>query len=362
MHYERPNIRRMQGYLSGEQPDDPDTIKLNTNENPYPPSPKVQAVIQQFSAESFRRYPPPMANSFRDTAAGLHGLSRENIIATRGGDELLRLVITTFVEPGKAIGMTAPTYSLYPVLAQIQNCPTVAIPLQPDWSLPDDFARQMNKKQVKLTLLVNPHAPSGTLLPLEQLTLILDELDSLLLLDEAYIDFVDHAYSTTQLVRRHPNLIILRTLSKGYSLAGLRFGYGIAPPALIDPMLNKTKDSYNLGLLEQKIAECALADQTYAQQNHTRVIAERHRLQTRLATLDFKVAESQANFVLATVTGCPASLMYQKLKDRQILVRYFDSPDLMDKLRITIGLPGENQQLEAAMTEILRAQRQSGKH
>ncbi|MDC0069471.1 aminotransferase class I/II-fold pyridoxal phosphate-dependent enzyme, partial [Gammaproteobacteria bacterium] len=160
MNFERENIRRMAGYVSGEQPDNELTIKLNTNENPYPPSPQVNEVLRQFNPESLRRYPPATAQKFRQLAAELHAVDLKNVIATRGGDELLRLVITTFVGPGEKIGMTDPTYSLYPVLAQIQDCPIVEVPLMADWTLPGAFADSMNNAKVKLTFLVNPHAPS----------------------------------------------------------------------------------------------------------------------------------------------------------------------------------------------------------
>ena len=178
MSFERENIRRMHGYTSGEQTGDKGTIKLNTNENPYPPSPKVREILQSIDVDALRKYPPATADNFRDVAAELHGVSRDNVIATRGGDELLRLVITTFVDPGELIGMTEPTYSLYPVLAQIQGCPTIEIPMANDWSLPADFARQLNDRQVKLTLLVNPHAPSGALIPYDRLVELATDLDS----------------------------------------------------------------------------------------------------------------------------------------------------------------------------------------
>ena len=356
MNYQRENIRRMTGYASGEQPDNELTIKLNTNENPYPPSPQVSQVLAQFKPESLRRYPPATAQKFRQLAAELHGLDLENVIATRGGDELLRLVITTFVDPGEKIGMTDPTYSLYPVLAQIQNCPIAEVPLLDNWALPDEFARRMNDAKVALTFLVNPHAPTGALLPIGQVSKLASELNSILLLDEAYIDFVDHDYQTSQLVKQHDNLVILRTLSKGYSLAGLRFGYGLADHALIEPMLNKTRDSYNLDLISQQIAEAAIEDQAYVRGNWQKVIAERNRLKARLHDLGLLCADSQANFLLATIPESinpSAAELYQKLKERHILVRYFKAERLNDKLRISVGTREENNQLLATLEEIL---------
>ena len=348
MYYERENIKKMQGYVSGEQPEGRNTIKLNTNENPYPPAPDIQDVIANFSSESLRRYPPARADKFRELAASLHEVERSNIIATRGGDELLRLLITTFVNPGEAIGMTSPTYSLYPVLAQIQDCPSVMIPLNDDWSLPSNFTQQINEANCKLTFLVNPHAPSGKLVDTDTLTTIASELNSVLLIDEAYVDFVDADYDSMPLVRDNDNVIILRTLSKGYSLAGLRFGYGIGPEELIKPMMDKTRDSYNLDLIGQQIAETAISNRDYAMKNCHRVAGERNKLSESFLELGLTSEESQTNFLLVTIPvefTFTAKQLYEELKAKGILVRYFADEKVADKLRISIGLPQENKKL-----------------
>ena len=356
MSFERENIHRMSGYVSGEQPDDPQTIKLNTNENPYPPTPAVDDVLAGFSRTRLRRYPPPTAIAFREAAARLHGLQPENVIATRGGDELLRLLITTFVDPGQPIGMTDPSYSLYPVLAQIQDCPVVTQPMTPDWQPADDFADRMNAAGVRLTFIVNPHAPSGALMPVGRVDELARDLNSILVLDEAYIDFVDHDYATTPLVREHDNLVILRTLSKGYSLAGLRFGYGLGPASLIEPMLTKTRDSYNLDAISQEVALAALADQAHAKNTWQAVIRDREKLAADLRELGLDSPPSQANFLLVSVPGglpYKAPEIYQKLKELHILVRYFDLPGLQDRLRISLGTPDENRRLMNAMRSLL---------
>lgn len=356
MSFERDNIRRMQGYSSGEQPDDDLTIKLNTNENPYPPSPAVARVLASINPGDLRRYPRPTALPFRQVAAQLHQVSPNQVIATRGGDELLRLVITTFVDPGEKIGVTVPSYSLYPVLAQIQDCPLIEVPLDDNWQPPDDFADQMNAAAAKLTMLVNPHAPSGVQLTGDRISAIADQLDGLLLLDEAYIDFAQSTASASGLINRHPNLIILRTLSKGYSLAGLRFGYGLGAPELIEPMTTKTRDSYNLDHISQAIAEAALADQAYARNTWQQVIEERSRLRQALHDLGLSSPPSEANFLLVSIPDTApvnASGLYQALKERHILVRYFAQPRLDDKLRISIGSRAENDQLLAALQEVL---------
>lgn len=356
MNFERDNIRQMAGYTSGEQPLDPNTAKLNTNENPYPPSPAVQQVLDEFTVDALRRYPPPDSNNFRDAAAALHGVSRDNIIATRGGDELLRLVITTFVDPDQVIAMSDPTYSLYPVLSQVQGARTIRIPLADDWSLPANFADEANRAGARLTFVVNPHAPSGRLLPVKAIERIADSLDGLLLLDEAYVDFIDPeaGYDAVPLIGKFDNVIILRSLSKGYSLAGLRFGYGIGPEPLIEPMRTKTRDSYNLDAISQRLAEAAIKDQTYARESWQSVREERVRLQRSLSALGMGAPDSHGNFLLATVPDSmpPAAAVYEALKQDGILVRYFSTDRLDDKLRISIGTPEENNRLVTALRKL----------
>ena len=357
MRYERDNIKGMQAYVSGEQPEDKQAIKLNTNENPYPPAPEIQQVIANFDVEALRRYPPASADKFRDLAASLHAVERNNIIATRAGDELLRLLITTFVNPGETIAMTDPTYSLYPVLAQIQDCPVVMVPLNEDWSLPHNFARQVNEANCKLALLVNPHAPSGKLLSTDTLASIASELDCVLLIDEAYVDFIDVEYDSIPLIIEQDNIVVLRTLSKGYSLAGLRFGYGIGAQSLIAPMLEKTRDSYNLDLLSQLIAEVAISSRDHAMENCRKVIVQRNILRESLLQLGFDCDASQANFVLATVPagfGCSAQQLYEELRNRGIYIRYFADPKLRNKVRISIGLPEENEKLINSIKSLQR--------
>lgn len=344
-HYERDNIQRMTGYTWGEQPGSSDVIKLNTNENPYPPSPSVAKALAGVDVHRLRRYPPPLANDFRDQAASLHGVERDGLIATNGGDELLRLLVTTFMEPGTPLATTAPSYSLYPVLAAVQGSATVEVPLGPDFTLPKDLAQRANAAGAGLTCVVNPHAPTGNLFPIAELDRLAAELDGLLLVDEAYVDFVDpdQDHDAVGLIRRHPNVILLRTLSKGYALAGLRFGYGIAQPHIIAPMLEKTRDSYNLDLIAQVLATAAISDHNWAKANAERVRAERRRLHDRLLALGFEVPPSQANFLFARVpAGHEALQLKQELQAAGILLRHFTAPGLDDRLRISIGSEQEN--------------------
>ena len=356
MSYERPNIQRMTGYSSGEQPQQAKVIKLNTNENPYPATPAVAKALANFRVDDLRRYPQPFANEFRKVAAQYHQVEIDNIIPTNGGDELIRLLITTFVDPGQSIALAEPSYSLYPVLAEIQDCPIHRIDLNDDWSMGTDFPKQLNATGAKLAFIVNPHAPSGRLSSVDELRRVAQAFAGVLVIDEAYIDFIDPdiAHNSVDLIREFNNVVILRTMSKGYSLAGLRFAYGIAPKTLIAPMLYKTRDSYNTDAIAQALATAALADREAAAIGWQKVRTERTRVANALTALGFTCAPSQSNFLLAQVPNTDARFensellareCYQRLKDDGILIRYFDMPRLRDKLRITIGTAQENDAL-----------------
>jgi len=364
MPYERDNIQAMTGYVPGEQPKQTGVIKLNTNENPYPAPAAVAEALEGIRVEQLRRYPSPLADGFRQAAADYHALSPEHFMATNGGDELLRLAVTTFVEPGRAIGVAEPSYSLYPVLADIHDCPVVKVSLAEDWSLPDDYADRLNEAGVQLAFVVNPHAPSGHLLGVDVLTALARAFDGVLVIDEAYVDFIDpeYHYSTLPLVQSHDNVLVLRTLSKGYSLAGLRFAYGIGAPSLLAPMLYKTRDSYNTDFISQELATAALRAHGEAAVSWAKVRKERSRLYQALTGRGFDCVPGQANFLLAT---CPAFAdmsaeqtafhLYGQLKKAGILIRYFDQPRLRDKLRITVGTPEENDALLSQLARLLDA-------
>lgn len=350
MSYERDNIRRMAGYQSGEQPLDARTIKLNTNENPYPPAPGVQAALAGFDVRMLRTYPQPTADRLRDRLAALHRVARNQLIVTHGGDEGLRLAMTTFVDPGAAFGMADPSYSLYPVLAEIQDAQVVSVPLGADWRLPDDFADRMNGAGVRLSCVVNPHAPSGVLQDADAIADLARRLSGVLLVDEAYVDFVDPArgHDLAPLTGKLDNLLLLRTFSKGYSLAGLRLGYLIGAPGLIEPLLEKTRDSYNVDAVSQALGEAAIVDRAYAAETWRRVREDRERLRHGLAQAGLDALPSESNFLLARVPATSrldAAAVYAALKQRGILVRYFDVPGLDDRLRITVGTTEQNQRL-----------------
>lgn len=358
MSYERENIRRMAGYQWGEQPDDPDTIKLNTNENPYPPSPLIGQALAAMDPAALRVYPQPTAEPLRRRVADLHDLDAQNIIITNGGDEGLRLAMTTFVDPGQTFAMAEPSYSLYPVLAQVQDARLTKIPLQDDWLPPADLAETLSAAGARLVCLVNPHAPSGTLMDVEPIAQLAHEFDGVVLVDEAYVDFVDphRGYNLMPLVRDLDNLLILRTFSKGYSLAGLRLGYLAGATPLIEPMLWKTRDSYNINAISQVLGMAALEDRSWASDSWQRVRDSRARLSGALSQLGFAVNPSETNFLLVKVPAhcpLPADRLQQHLKARGILVRYFDAPLLSDKLRITVGTDEQNQRLVQVLQETL---------
>jgi histidinol-phosphate aminotransferase len=354
MTYERAHLKAMQGYTPGQQPDTP-AIKLNTNENPYPPGPAVARALSSFALDMLRRYPDPLAGAFRTSAARLHRLAPENVIATNGGDELLRLALTTFLDPGKPLGLLMPSYSLYSVLAAIHGSPLAGVPLGNDWSVPDDTAERWNAAGALLAIMTNPHAPSGTLVPEAELHKLARTFRGVLLVDEAYVDFVDPGigHQTSTMVAACPNVLLLRTLSKGYSLAGLRLGYGLGAAELVAPMLSKTKDSYNVDAIAQAVGTAALEDVRSAAGSWEAVRRERRVLDLALTSVGFSCSPSQANFLLATVPAGgrwhSAENVYRSLMAQRIFVRWFDEEGLRDKLRISIGTPEENQHLVEAL-------------
>ncbi len=346
MPYPRENIQRLAPYTPGEQLDTAVVTKLNTNENPYPPSPRVMEAIRSLPAELLRIYPPPMAQPFRKAAAELHGLTPANVIATNGGDELLRLIVSCYCEPASGqseatggIGVTDPTYSLYPVLAAIHDTPVVTVDRLDDFSIAPTTIDRWNDAGCRVGMIVNPHAPTGRFESAKTLAGLAQHFKGLLLIDEAYVNFAPS--DAVQLVRDGlDNVILLRSLSKGYSLAGLRFGYGLAHADII-ATLDKARDSYNTDALSQAAAVAAITDQAYAKETWRKVIEQRERLTKELRKRGFAVLDSHSNFVLVTPpTGADklaAAELYAKIKARNILVRYFNLPRLDDKLRITVG-------------------------
>jgi len=345
MSYLRRPIDEMAAYTPGEQPAEGErVVKLNTNENPYPPSPRVLETLRALDPSRLRRYPNPMADKVRDLVAGLFGVGRENVVCANGSDELLSLVMRAFVGEGDAVAWPTPTYSLYPVLARVQAAEAVEVPTREDFSV---AVEALAAARAKALLLCNPNAPTGVLTPPDAVDALAARFNGVVVVDEAYVDFADaHCMG---LATRRPNVLVLRTLSKSYSLAGLRFGYAVGPADLIEGLV-KVKDSYNCDAVSIELAAAALADPAWMQTNADRIRAERTRLSERLAALGFAVTPSQANFLLARVpAGGDGRPWYEALKARGILVRYWNLPRLADRLRITVGTPQENDALLAAL-------------
>jgi len=361
MTYFRENIEKTKAYEPGFQPpfllsQESGGVKLNTNENPYPPSPQVLKALAELKPEQLRRYPDPMASAFREAAAEVNSVKPDNIMCCNGGDELLRIAFEAFCDENRPVAYPVPTYSLYPVLAKLQNCRAIEVPFDKEFNLP----AKLTGTGAALTIICNPNAPSGTFINVEELASLADELSGVLLIDEAYVDFSET--NCTALVKDFDNVIILRSMSKGYSLAGLRFGYAIARPDLITGLM-KIKDSYNVDAVAIALAAAAIKDQQYFKENVEKVKAERAGLTEQLRKLGFVVPDSFANFVLAKcknklvgakpAVARKASEVYEKLTQRNIYVRYFNYPKLKDKLRITIGTAEQNDKLISALGEIL---------
>jgi len=346
MGYFRDNVEKVKGYEPGFQPKSVDIIKLNTNENPYLPSPQAVEAFSRINVEHFRRYPDPVATVFREAAAEIHGVRPENIMCCNGGDELLTIAFRAFCDENRPVAYPVPTYSLYPVLANLQNCQALEVPFDREFNLPVDLI----KTNAALTIVCNPNAPSGSFISVGEMASLADDLSGVLLIDEAYADFADE--NCAGLVKNFDNVIILRSMSKGYGLAGLRFGYAIAPADLISGLM-KVKDSYNVDAVAIAVATAAIKDQEYFRQTTGKVKKARELLVAQLRALKFEVPRSYSNFVLAETKRCQARVIYDKLVQRNIYVRYFDLPGLENKLRITVGTTEQNDRVVMALKEIL---------
>jgi histidinol-phosphate aminotransferase len=342
----------MDGYTPGEQPAFGErVVKLNTNENPFKPSDKVLAAIREVEAEMLRRYPSPMADGFRAAAAKVHGVTPSMILAGNGSDDILTIATRTFLNPGDTLAAPEPTYSLYPILAQLQDAKFVTVPWGLNYSLPTEALLATKPKAI---YLANPNAPTGTMIPPTKMAELAKAFHGLVLIDEAYVDFADD--NCLSLVKDYGNVVISRTFSKGYSLAGLRFGYAIAQPQVIAEMM-KVKDSYNCDALSVIAATAAILDQDHARNSWNHVREERQRVTAELVQLGWSVLPSHANFILAVCPDGRGREAYQGLKAQGILVRYFDKPGLTDKIRITIGTSQENNALIGGIKALTAAEK-----
>lgn len=341
MSYFRPEIEALAGYTPGEQPRDHKSIKLNTNENPYPPSAAVARAVQAVLERGLQRYPDPLATSFRTRAAELLGVEPDWILCGNGSDEILTILTRAYVGQGQRLRLPYPSYILYKTLAQIQGAAAEEVRFQADWSLADDFAAPA--QDLRLAFLPNPNSPSGTVLPPERVLELAERLPCPLVVDEAYVDFADsHCLS---LVAQSEKVLVTRTLSKSYALAGLRFGFVVAQPQVIRT-LTKLKDSYNCDALSIAAATAAIDDQAWLAATRAKILATRARLTAEARGLGFAAVESQANFVWCPHPGRPVKPLYEALKSQRILVRYMDYAGWGDGLRISVGT---DEQIDACL-------------
>ena len=347
MQYVRQNIERMSGYTPGEQPRGKKFVKLNTNESPYSPSPKVVEALRNAASSGLERYPDASATPFRVRAAEVlsdecPGIDPDWILCGNGSDDILTIATRAFVGEGEAVRFATPSYSLYQTLADIQGARADVVPYESDWSLGFEFTSAGD--DVKLAYLANPNSPSGTLLAPGEVAAIADALPCPLLLDEAYVDFAQT--NCLGLVHTNERVMVSRTLSKSYALAGLRFGYVVAQPQMIE-QLAKVKDSYNCDSLSIAGATAAIDDQAWLRDNVAKVVTERVRLDAGLKAAGFETVVSEANFVWCTHPSGRHEEIYLRLKEAGVLVRWmrYSWRGPYDGLRITVGKPEQTDAL-----------------
>jgi len=349
--YFRPCIERMAGYTPGAQPPGPIYAKLNANENPYPPSPKVLAALREAASESLRLYPDAMATELRARIAAYHGLSPQRVLVGNGSDDLLTMILRSFVGPGQLVVAPHPTYPLYEVLVEIQEARMHWVDFPPDFSLPEG----MVQPGARVTFVCNPNSPSGTWVEPSAIADLAARVEGVLVVDEAYVDFADG--NCLGLLDRFPNVIVLRSFSKSFSLCGVRLGYGLASEEIIRG-LAKVKDSYNVNRFAQVAGLAALDDVAYMRANVARIRSGRELLSGALRALGLFVYPSRANFVAVVCTRPTPREFADALAREGILVRTFGDPRLRDWLRITVGTPEQNARVLAGIERTLRGKSQ----
>ncbi len=344
----RRDIVAMSGYTPGEQVRD--CIKLNTNECAWGPSPRTREVLANSDDDQLRLYPDPVFRGLRAAAASCYGVAPEQVLAGNGSDDCLTVIYRAFLAPGDLVASPWPTYGLYDTLATLQGVEMIHLDYKVEaqtWQLP----RHLAKVGAKVVLVANPNNPSATLTPVDQLRQLAYELDGILVVDEAYVDFAPAGSSLLPHLASHPNLIVLRTFSKSYSLAGARLGLLFAHPDLVAQLM-KVKDSYNVNVLSQALGTVALEDRDHHRTLVQDTLRERARLEAGLSSLGWSWPQSAGNFLLCEV-GERAGAIYRELKARGVLVRWWDRPLLSNKLRITVGRPAHTDLLLKHLKDLL---------
>jgi histidinol-phosphate aminotransferase len=344
MTYFRPEIEAMAGYVPGEQPQEGEVIKLNTNENPYRASPAVYEAIEEALRRGLQKYPDPMAGAFRRKAAEVHGVEPDWILCGNGSDDVLTIAIRALVGQGELVRLPYPSYVLYKTLAQIQGARSEEVHFDRDWSLSERFGAALDG--LRLVFLPNPNSPSGTVVRPEEVLELADRLPCPLLVDEAYADFAET--NCMHLVAENEKVLVSRSMSKSYALAGLRFGYVVARPHFVR-QLAKVKDSYNCDAVAIAAATAAIGDRQWLAENRSRILATRRKLTAGMRDLGFETVDSEANFTWNVHPEQPAKPLYERLKQDRILVRYMDYPGWGDGLRISVGT---DDQIDACLERV----------
>jgi histidinol-phosphate aminotransferase len=339
-------MKKLNPYVPGEQPQDRQYLKLNTNENPYPPSPQVKELLENLDADRLRLYPDPSAIKLREKIGERYGLTKEQVFVSNGSDEALSFCFYAFFDSlkGKLL-FPEVTYSFYPVYCDYYGIEYEKIPLAGDLTI--SIEEFVQRKESCGLVFANPNAPTGTYLPLKDIRYLLQKYPQgkLVLIDEAYIDFGGE--SAVSLLRDHRNLLLVRTFSKSMSLAGVRLGFVLAGKELIEALAT-VKDSFNsypVNTLTQSIGEIVLCDESYYRSINSRIVSVRESFSSDLGKLGWTVLPSKANFVFARKEGVPGREIYLKLKERGILVRHFDGEKVRDFVRITIGTQEDMERL-----------------
>ncbi len=345
------SVQALVPYTPGEQPKDKSVIKLNTNENPYPPSPLVSKVLASYDLDRLRRYPDPVFMELRAKIAEINGTTPAHVFVGNGSDEVLTLAAKAFVDNGEAIGSCDPSYSLYKTLAAIRDVPFVPSPLGPGFSWQTPVVRGADGTPVALFLLTNPNAPTSIRYPRADVAASAQTFPGVVIVDEAYADFATGTCMALATAPENTNVVVMRTLSKSFSLAGLRLGYCVGPEDLIEA-LYKVKDSYNVDALAQDVACAALSDLPWMRQNVAKVQKTREAVADELRRRGWDVPASESNFLFARPAHRPAAEIFDALRARNIFLRYFPGPETGDRLRITIGTDADMDALLAALAEL----------
>ncbi len=348
MKFWNKKLKKMREYIPGEQPSDIDTyIKLNTNENPFSPSQDVLDATAKACNMNIKRYPEPTAISVRKIFAEQNDLKIENIFIGNGSDEVFTLIFRSFIESNETVAFPYPSYSLYDILAEANGVKFEKIPLNDDFTL--NLDSYLNKN-FKMVIIANPNNPTGGYIEVSKIKSFLDSYDGLLIVDEAYIDF--YGGSAIDLVKSYDNIIVTRSFSKSYSLAGLRIGIAIAHEDIIRGFM-KIKDSYNLDTIAASAAKAALLDKKNFNYNLEMLKNNKEYLEERLSVLDFNIVPSRGNFLFLNHPKINSKELYEQLKKRKILIRHFNGKVQEDYVRITVGTMMEIKNLIIALTSIL---------